>query len=269
MADELTTAGSEGLRSTLRRFTAARVGLGRTGAAVSTRDHLAFQLDHALARDAVHKQVDFPVLLEALTQRGLIPMLVESAVAHDPDRRTYLGRPDLGRRLSDRAIVTLRSASRVPGAVAIILVDGLSGFAIERHALPLLEALQVELPELLAPGRSVTLLRDGRVAVGDEVGEILQAGFTIVLIGERPGLSAPDSLGVYLTSDPRVGRTDAERNCISNIRTGGLGYAEAAQRIAFYLRAARRRGGTGFALKEGTKSELSQATLLPRQRLGK
>lgn len=269
MADEITQAGSDGLRSTLRRFTAARVGLGRTGAAVSTRDHLVFQLDHALARDAVQKQVDFPALLEALKQRGLIPTLLESAVPHDPDRRTYLLRPDLGRRLSENAIETLRKLPSVPGSIAIILVDGLSGLAIERHALPLLEALQTQLPELVLSGRRITLVRDGRVAIGDEVGEILQAGFTIVLIGERPGLSAPDSLGVYLTSDPKVGRTDAERNCISNIRSGGLGYTEAAERIAFYLKAARERGGTGFALKEGTEPMLQGATERPRQRLDK
>jgi ethanolamine ammonia-lyase small subunit len=246
--DEITGTG----RGT-GNYTTARLSLGRTSSFVSTPDHLQFQLDHARARDAVHDRADFAALAGALTERGTPPILLDSAIPGGPvARQIYLRRPDLGRRLSAASAALLReragAQSEKPQA-AIVIADGLSALAIDRHALPLVEALT---PRLGAWRQApMTLVRNGRVAIGDEIGEILGAELTILLIGERPGLTAPDSLGVYLTWKPRIGRTDADRNCISNIRVEGLSYEDAAQRISFYAHAAREIGGTGFALKEG------------------
>jgi ethanolamine ammonia-lyase small subunit len=241
----------------LRRYTAARVGLTRTGSAVSTAEQLAFQLDHARARDAVHDTVDFASLLAGLRKRDREALMMESAVGGAGARHLYLRRPDLGRRLSQRAEQELEgraAAQPKPVDALIVIADGLSALAIDRNALPLMDALLPLLSDwTLGP---VCLVRNGRVAIGDEIGAILKAKMTILLIGERPGLSAPDSLGVYLTWDPKPGRTDAERNCISNIRLEGLPYDEAARRISFYMNAARAVGGTGFQLKEPSSPNL-------------
>jgi ethanolamine ammonia-lyase small subunit len=233
--------------------TSARLSLGRRATFVSTRDQLQFQLDHARTRDAVHNLVDFAGLAGALARRGTPPVLLESAVPGGASaRQTYLRRPDLGRRLSAESAARLcevAAALAYKPQLAVVVADGLSALAIERHALPLVEALAGWLGAWhQAP---ITLVRNGRVAIGDEIGEIFGAELTILLIGERPGLTAPDSLGVYLTWNPRMGRTDADRNCISNIRLEGTSYAEAAQRICFYANAARTLGGSGFSLKEG------------------
>jgi ethanolamine ammonia-lyase small subunit len=238
------------LRESLRSCTSARVGLGAAGAAVSTADQLNFQLDHAMARDAVHASLDVRSLLDGLAARKLEAVALKSEV--DPsDRQTYLRRPDLGRRLHADSIKLISEAPRPdsPGVVFVI-VDGLSALAVERHALPLLDetlGLLTSQPWRVGP---VCILQQGRVAIGDEIGSRLGADMTVVLIGERPGLSAADSLGIYLTWQPRLGRTDAERNCISNIRAEGLSYRDAAERIVYYMNAARRLGATGIALKE-------------------
>jgi ethanolamine ammonia-lyase small subunit len=238
--------------------TTARLSLGRGSTFVSTSDLLQFQLDHARARDAVHELADFTTLAAALTQRGTPPIQLESAVPNGPAaRQIYLRRPDLGRRLSPASAARLREQAALqtdePQA-ALIIADGLSALAIDRHALLLVEALTPHLAALRqAP---ITLVRNARVAIGDEIGEIFAAELTILLIGERPGLTAPDSLGVYLTWNPRRGRTDADRNCISNIRLEGLSYEEAAQRISFYANAARALGSSGFALKESGSPNL-------------
>ncbi len=221
----------------LRSFTPARVALGRTGHSLPTAELLRFQLDHARARDAVYQELDAASL-------GIPYVLLRSAA---PDRRTYLRRPDLGRRLSAESAVLL---SKGDYDAAIVIADGLSATAVHHHAAAVLAALLPALDEeawRLAP---VTIALQGRVAVGDEIGARLGAHMTVMLIGERPGLTSPDSLGVYLTWDPRPGRTDAERNCISNVRTEGIGYAEAAYKIHFLMRAARARRLSGVALKE-------------------
>ena len=243
----------------MRRHTAARVGLNSTGTSIGTTEHLQFQLDHALARDAVHARLDLHTILAELTARGLIALALKSAAAGD--RQLYLRRPDLGRRLHPESAALLEREPQ-SGDVVFILADGLSALAIERHALPLLAAT---LPLLASDGwRSgpVCVVEQGRVAIGDEIGERLKARMAVTLIGERPGLSAADSLGVYLTWEPRVGRNDAQRNCISNIRAQGLGYEEAAQRILFYLNGARQIGASGIALKEGNDA-LSAPSLPP------
>jgi ethanolamine ammonia-lyase small subunit len=220
-------------------------------------NQLAFQLDHARARDAVQDTVDFPALLAGLRERRHEAVMLDSAVGGADARQLYLRRPDLGRRLVSAAkqeLEELASAQEHPADAMIVIADGLSALAIDRNALPLLDALMPLLSDwTIGP---VCVVRNGRVAIGDEIGAILKAKMTILLIGERPGLSAPDSLGVYLTWDPKPGRTDAERNCISNIRLEGLAYDEAARRISFYMNAARATGGTGYQLKEPASPNL-------------
>jgi ethanolamine ammonia-lyase small subunit len=228
----------------LRQFTPARVALGRAGHSLTTAELLRFQLDRARARDAVYRELD-PASL------GVPHMRLRSAA---PDRRTYLQRPDLGRRLSADTLLEKGDYD-----AAIVIADGLSAPAAHRHAVPLLEALTARLaPEdwRLAP---LTVVLLGRVAIGDEIGERLGARLVVVLIGERPGLTSPDSLGVYLTWDPRPGRTDAERNCISNVRAEGISYAAAAQKLHFLMREARARKLSGVALKEDARGCLDQA----------
>jgi ethanolamine ammonia-lyase small subunit len=234
------------LAARLRALTPARVGLGRTGVSLETRDRLDFERCHALARDAVHARFESAALaaeLSKLTGGETLPL--HSAAS---DRTTYLQRPDLGRILDEPSRKALERAARAGGCeLALVVADGLSALAVARHAAPLLAEL---LPQLnswkLAPS---CLVEQGRVAIGDEIGAALGAEIAVVLIGERPGLSSPDSMGAYLTWNPRPGRTDAERNCISNIRPEGLPYAQAAAELAYILNEARRLRLTGVALK--------------------
>lgn len=225
----------------LRQLTPARIGLGRAGDALTTRDQLELRLAHARAREAVHAELDVPALAAALADYG--PAICVASAARD--RTTYLQRPDLGRRLGDGMAELLPA---VGSDLAVVLADGLSPVAVQTHAPALIAAIAQRLPGWqLAPPVIAT---QARVALGDEIGEALGARFVAVLIGERPGLSAADSLGIYLTHAPRPGRKDAERNCISNIRPPvGLSYAQAADTFAALLRAAERLGLTGVALK--------------------
>lgn len=224
----------------LRRFTPARVGLGRAGNGLPTRAHLDFLEAHARARDAVHSALDAPALQSALAPEPTL--LVHSAA---PDRPTYLLRPDLGRRLANDAVLP-------PGPcdMAIVIADGLCATGVQRHAPPLLSRV---LPGLRRRGITIAPLviaQQGRVAIGDPIGAALGARAVAVLIGERPGLTAPDSLGVYLTWNPRPGRTDAERNCISNIRPEGLDYDAAAAKLLWLVGAMFDAGLSGVALKD-------------------
>ena len=230
----------------LRACTPARIALGRAGSALPTGEVLRFGLAHARARDAVHGSLDAGALAGELRALGLEVRIVKSAA---PDRATYLLRPDLGRKLEDGGIL-----ERSPAQTVLAIADGLSAIAVQRHAPQLVRALIELAPQRWAQVPAVIALQ-GRVALGDEIGERLGARLVAVLIGERPGLSAPDSLGVYLTFDPRVGRTDAERNCLSNIRPAGLGYAEAARRLDWLAAAALARGMTGIALKDDSTRE--------------
>jgi len=241
--------------STLKRFTDARIALGRAGHSLPTQAHLDFQLAHAQARDAVHLPFDAAGLASELDRAGCDTLYLHSAAL---DRNTYLQRPDLGRRLNAPSLQVLahHMAARAPATpcgLAIVVADGLSALAVHHNAVPLIAALQLRLasdgqaPWLLAP---VALVEQGRVAVGDEVGQVLGAQAVVVLIGERPGLSSPDSMGIYLSWSPRVGMTDAQRNCISNVRPAGLGVEEAADKLVFLLRRARALGLTGVALKD-------------------
>ncbi len=222
----------------LRRYTTARVGLGRAGHAQPTGAHLDFQEAHALARDAVWSELDVAAFPGA-----------RIVASEAPDRRTYLLRPDLGRQLRKEDREVLSHDAR-PGCIALVVADGLCASGVQVQAPPLLDAL---LPGLRDSGWDVAPLvvaRQARVALGDEVGEVLGAAAVAVLIGERPGLSSLDSLGIYLTWAPRRGRTDAERNCISNVRAAGLAPSEAARKLLWLLGAARRLGAAGVALKD-------------------
>jgi ethanolamine ammonia-lyase small subunit len=236
----------------MRRYTPARVGLARAGSAIATGEQLQFQLDHALARDAVHARLDVAGMLDGLSQRAMKGIALRSAVEAGPgERQSYLRRPDLGRRLGEESAEALRqfAADGERPEVVFVIADGLSALAVERHALALLDAIGVS-------GATVCVVSQGRVAIGDEIGELLGAHLVVMLIGERPGLSAADSLGVYITWEPKVGRTDAERNCISNVREGGLSYSEAAERVSAVMREARRLGATGVGLKTSAVNPL-------------
>jgi ethanolamine ammonia-lyase small subunit len=233
----------------LRRFTAARIALGRAGTSLPTAAHLEFQLAHARARDAVHLAFDADAVAAAVAAQGYATVTVRSAAG---DRHTYLQRPDLGRRL-DAASRTRLETPQAPAApkhdLAFVVADGLSALAVHQHAAALLGAMRGHLDASwrIAP---VVLVHHGRVAVGDEIGQLLRAGLVAVLIGERPGLSSPDSLGIYLTWSPRVGLTDASRNCISNVRPAGLPIEQAARKLHYLLDQARTRQLTGVGLKD-------------------
>jgi ethanolamine ammonia-lyase small subunit len=233
--------------SDLRELTPARVALGRTGAGMPTDALLAFTLDHARARDAVHAAVDTSRLVEGLAGLGLKPVLVSSQVR---DRRDYLRRPDLGRMLDPPSHRVLADQGIGPCRLAIVIGDGLSPAAVNAHAVELVRNLEPRLKESGIEIGATVIASGARVALGDEIGAILGARMVLMLIGERPGLSAPDSLGVYLTFAPRIGLTDAMRNCVSNIHGAGLGYDEAGFKIAWLVRESLARQITGVALKD-------------------
>jgi ethanolamine ammonia-lyase small subunit len=238
-------AVADGL-SRLRRFTPARIALARAGTGQTTTTSLNFMLDHARARDAVHATLDFAAIGEALRAQGWNVLHVHSAAG---DRAEYLRRPDLGRRLSPGMRPVVADQIR-GGDVAIIAADGLSAFAIKGNLLPVLDCLR---PLLLARGRTIgplVLVEQGRVAIGDEIGELLNAKLAVVLIGERPGLSAADSLGAYITWRPRIGTMDSGRNCISNIRPAGLAPEQAAMQIADLVERAFAHAVTGVRLND-------------------
>ena len=227
----------------LRRATPARIGLGRSGMGLPTAAHLDFQRAHALARDAVNAGLATERLLTELADAGLAALALRSEAA---DRATYLRRPDLGRRLDAASRETLAALPAAHPEIAFVIADGLSAEAVNRQAVPVLRAALARLgPVSIAP---VALVEGGRVAIGDEIGGILGAELAAVLIGERPGLSAPRSLGIYLTWQPAPGTLDAARNCISNIHPAGLGVAAAAETLASLIAAARRHRLTGLGL---------------------
>ena len=238
----------------LKQFTDARIALGRAGVSQPTAAHLAFQLAHAQARDAVHLPLDAHGLAASLETLGLPTLMLHSQAI---DRTRYLQRPDLGRRLDAASLEALArghgSSTGQGFDVAFVVVDGLSPLAIHQNALPLVSLMLRRLSEdkvnvwTVAP---LSVVSQGRVAVGDEVGEQLGARIVVVLIGERPGLSSPDSMGLYITWHPKVGTTDAARNCISNVRPAGLSVDAAALTLHQLLNQARAKQLTGVGLKD-------------------
>ncbi|WP_369260862.1 ethanolamine ammonia-lyase subunit EutC [Streptomyces sp. R35] len=238
------------LWASLRRHTQARIGLGRAGSALPTRHRLELQAAHAAARDAVHSPFEPDVVAAALT--GVPTIRVRSAA---PDRLTYLQRPDLGRRLDD---IDRAHLPRDDWDLVFVVADGLSSRAVHEHAAPVIRETAALLPAewRVAP---VVLAEQARVALGDDIAHALGASMVVVLIGERPGMSAADSLGAYLTHTPRPGHTtDADRNCLSNIRPPlGLTHAAAAAKLVALMRGARELGRTGVALKDESDTALS------------
>jgi ethanolamine ammonia-lyase small subunit len=241
-----TPAPSRSLRD-LRDLTPARVGLGRAGASLPTKALLAFTLDHARARDAVHAAFDVTGLISGLDDLGLAAFEVSSRAGN---RKDYLARPDLGRMLDPASQQLLAARNDGPCQLAIVIGDGLSPIAVNAHSIELVRCLMARLAEEGIEIGHAMVASGARVALGDEIGAILGARMMIMLIGERPGLSAPDSLGAYLTFGPKPGLTDEKRNCVSNIHASGLGYDEAAFRIAWLVREGLARKITGVALKD-------------------
>jgi ethanolamine ammonia-lyase small subunit len=247
----------------LRRHTPARIALGRAGTSLPTTEVLRFAAAHAQARDAVHLPLDAAALEADLRARGNEVLQVRSRAA---SRAEYIVRPDLGRALDEASRSALASARESAGEAAvdlcIVIGDGLSAIAAQRHAAPLVEALARALAEGDgAPVRmgAIVVATQARVALGDEIGALLGAPLALMLIGERPGLSSPDSLGAYLTWAPTPGRADAERNCVSNIRPVGLPVPAAAARLAWLVRAALRRRVTGLGLKDDSETPALEA----------
>jgi ethanolamine ammonia-lyase small subunit len=241
-----TPAPSRPLRD-LRDLTPARVGLGRAGASMPTRALLEFTLDHARARDAVHAAFDVSGLIAGLDDLGLAAFNVRSRAR---DRKEYLARPDLGRMLDPASQQLLAGRDGGPCRLAVVIGDGLSPSAVNAHALELVRGLMARLAGDGIEIDHAVVASAARVALGDEIGAILGARMIVMLIGERPGLSAPASLGAYLTFAPKPGLTDEKRNCVSNIHASGLGYDEAAFKIAWLVRHGLAREITGVALKD-------------------
>ncbi|MCB1138739.1 MAG: ethanolamine ammonia-lyase subunit EutC [Leptospiraceae bacterium] len=244
--------------SKLREYTAARIALGRTGGSQKTSDLLRFQLDHARARDAIHGSMDSPGLAKELQRLGLDAIPVRSAAR---DRSEYLKRPDLGRSLceeSQKAMESMKKqnkTTRDSGALIFVIADGLSPLAVQKHAAPFLEAF-LSMPTVAALG-PLFLAEQARVALGDPIAEILGASLVAVLIGERPGLSSPDSMGLYMTYQATTGTTDERRNCISNIRQEGLPPAEAAKRFHYLATRSLKQRMSGFLLKDESTVQIS------------
>ena len=231
----------------LRRFTQARIALGRVGSSLPTDEVLRFGLAHAQARVTVHHPLDIEALHQALQQEGFRVLRAKSEAS---DRQTYLLRPDLGRRLDSASAASLARHSEAHD-LTIIVADGLSSFAVERHALPLLQALRQHIDTDWTQ-TSIVLTEQGRVAIGDDIGEALGARLVLVLIGERPGLSSPDSLGAYMTYHPKRGRMDSERNCVSNIHGAGMPYELAAHKIGYLIRESMRLKISGVSIKDNS-----------------
>jgi ethanolamine ammonia-lyase small subunit len=254
MTDEMAPKDSPALWLRLRGLTAARIGLARSGASIATEPLLEFQLAHARARDAVQEALDADKLSADLSPLGLPVLVVESAV---DARRDYLMRPDLGRQLAHKSEPALAAhAGRFD--VALVVADGLSARAVQMHAGPVFAVLVPALRKGRVSIAPLVIVRNGRVAIGDAIARTLGADAVVILIGERPGLSAPDSMGAYLTWQPSPDTTDADRNCISNIRPEGIGYTDAAFKIAHLLCAMRVRKLSGVRLKDESDRLLAE-----------
>lgn len=251
----------------LRQFTDARIGLGRAGVSLPTNELLKFQLAHAQARDAVHLPLDVQRLVDDLETSPAelpagSPVLLKSQAQ---DRLTYLQRPDLGRALSQESLQFLtghKGGGKGQPVVATVIVDGLSSLAIQNSAEPMVRQFFADLDGESAGWQiaPLTIVEQGRVAIGDEIGQCLGASVVVVLIGERPGLSSPDSLGIYVTWAPETGLRDARRNCISNVRPDGLSFEQASQRLVYLLNEARKLGTSGVSLKDRTEEVAVEAT---------
>lgn len=248
----------------LKSFTRARIAIGRVGSSLPTSEVLDFGLAHAMARDAVHLALDVEALEADIQQQQFTTIRAKSMAQ---DRASYLLRPDWGRRLHEQSLMQLQNVSQnKPIDFLIVVGDGLSSLAVSRHVAPLLAEISNHLPADWHTGH-VVIASQARVAIGDEIGQALNAKMVAMLIGERPGLSSPDSLGIYLTYNPKLGLSDADRNCISNVRKEGLQYATAAKKLIWLAKEAMRLKVTGVTLKdESDVQEIAQQKTLEYQK---
>lgn len=253
--------------SSFKQFTPARIALGRAGISLPTREVLGFTLAHAQARDAIHIPLDTVSLVDQLCADGWHSPLVLHSKARD--RHEYLLRPDLGRRLDEASLAALAEwrPNHSRPDLALVIGDGLSALGIQLHVVPLLSAIRDALRDTCSLCPPV-VVKQARVAVADEVGQALDARMVAIVVGERPGLSSPDSIGIYLTHSPVVGRTDAQRNCISNVRPAGLDVRMAAHKLAWLVQEGRRLGLTGVGLKDQSASSAEAATRLDNHPVG-
>lgn len=240
------------------RLTPARIALGRTGAGLPTDATLNLALAHAQARDAVHASLDTGELAAGLDALGLETLTVASRAV---SRQSYLLRPDLGRQLDAEGKKTIATARQADGAdLALVIADGLSARAVHAHAVAFVASLLPYIHKQKWTLSPVVLVTQGRVAIGDEIGALLGARLALVMIGERPGLSSPDSLGLYITYGPEPGRQDSQRNCISNIHGAGISAEEAAYRASWLIGEAFSRRLTGVKLKDESGTYLPGST---------
>ena len=244
----------------LKAFTRARIAIGRVGSSLPTKEVLDFGLSHAMARDAVHLALDIDALESDIQAQGFSTVRAKSIA---PDRASYLLRPDWGRRLHEQSLVSLQNLRQAkPIDFLIVVGDGLSSLAVAKHVAPLLAEIRNLLPNDWHTGH-IVVASQARVAIADEIGQALGARMVAMLIGERPGLSSPDSLGIYLTYNPKAGLSDADRNCISNVRPEGLQYAAAAKKLLWLAKEASRLKVSGVALKdESDVQEIGQQNRL-------
>ncbi|MHB8208337.1 ethanolamine ammonia-lyase subunit EutC [Mucilaginibacter sp.] len=236
----------DGPLNPLKEFTAARIGIGRTGTSIPTKQSLAFKLAHAHARDAVYSVLDIDALSNEIKQFKL-PVLVLHSKAGS--RAEYLQRPDLGRKLKKSSASQLKEYAG-DYDISIIIADGLSASAINENVIGLLQSLMPLLTNSSLKLAPICFVEQGRVAVSDKVAHLLNAKLSVILIGERPGLSSADSIGAYLTYGPKPGLTDESRNCISNIRPQGLMFKPAADKIFYLVQEAFRMKLSGVGLKD-------------------
>lgn len=230
----------------LKQFTRARIALGRVGSSLPTKEILNFGMSHAMARDAVHLALDMDALQLQIESLGVEVLKLHSRA---PDRASYLLRPDWGRRLGDESAQLIKALPQEKIDLSIVIGDGLSSLAVQKHAVPMLQSMLQAIPSEWKLG-PVVIASQARVALADEVGELMLARMVILFIGERPGLSSPDSLGLYLTYQPKVGCSDADRNCISNVRPEGLNYEAAAKKLMWLAQESMRLKVSGVALKD-------------------
>lgn len=245
----------------LKAFTDARIALGHTGASLPTKEMLKFTLAHASARDSVHQPFNKQRIAKQLDKMGLQNIQVQSMASN---RHIYLTRPDYGRMLSESSRKTLISLSKEPTDITLVIADGLSSKAIHRNAIPLIEQLLPYFNQLDMKLAPVILAEQSRVALGDEIGYRMQSKFVMMLIGERPGLTSPDSLSIYLTYKPQNGRLESERNCISNIRPEGLFYDKAAFKAAWLIEHALAKECTGIELKDNSDNPETYLSVKPK-----
>jgi ethanolamine ammonia-lyase small subunit len=249
---------------TLKQYTAARIALGRAGAGLPTDEYLQFKLSHAQAKDAVWQPFDRMLIAEALRQEEVNTLFVESSAG---SRQEYLTRPDLGRKLSARSAEALSQAALPPADLLIVVADGLSSIAMHTHAVPFIRSFLPYVADLGKTLYPVVIAERSRVALGDEIGHILGAQLIVMLIGERPGLSSPDSMGIYLTWKPAGANCpDSERNCISNVRPQGLTYDKAAFKLAWLAEQAFAMNRTGISLKDMSDDPACHQLIKPKDK---